>query len=683
MPDRAKVALWIGGIGVLTLALLAVVAILARGMERDGALMLAGAAAAVAAGALALLWHRMAARFFDPLADLAADLAAIVEQRRIERGIHVPDGHGLAPLVTPLAHLIDRAKDDRRQADAALARAKAQLAERQSWLDTVLQDLSEGILILANDHRVIQANSTAARLLGEQISPGQPLFAIVTREPVLHGLAQLAAPSYPPPASVTMVCATTDASRLLQGRLTRIPGFDGYLIRLSDTTRDAAALERDNALRKAITHDLRRPIANLRAAAETIAAFPDMTARERAAFDEVVVEETTILSERIEGLEADFQARSVVQGMMADLYSLDLFNCLARECAKDRVGLTMEGIPLWLKGDSQSLPGVLHGLIQRLRHETGLTSFDVEALLADRHVYLDISWAGPPIASSVLDGWLDQRVDDTTADQRSLRDILDQHGSEPWSQAVKGQNRAALRLPFPAPARPQFTPADDVAAPRPEYHDFALMRAHCDGGLLSDRRLSELSFVVFDCETTGLRPDEGDVILQIGAVRVVGNKIRTAETFDRLINPGRPVPPSSTRFHGITDALVKDKPPLSVVLPQFLDFVGDSVLAGHNAAFDLKFLLAGQADAISGPVVDTMLLSDLADPGTAASLDALAHRLGVSVSPSRSALNDALTTADVMIRLFERLEVRGLVTLGQVLRASRDACPINAPLGAD
>ncbi|MBF0324334.1 MAG: PAS domain-containing protein [Alphaproteobacteria bacterium] len=682
MPDRAKVALRIGGVGALAVVVVAGTALLARDMDRDSALMLALAGAGLIAAALALLWQRLSVLLFDPLAALSAELATIAEQRHGERAIHLADGHGLGPVLPHLHRLLDRLRADRHQAEAAQVRTKAQLTERQSWLDAILADLSDGILVVAADHRVIQANPAAARLLGEEIAPGQPLFALVTREPVLHVLAQLSTPGYPSAKSAAMVCATTDASRLLHGRLTVIAGFGGYLVRLSDSGRDDAALERDNALRKAITQDLRRPIANLRAAAETISTFPDMTARERAAFDEVVVEESTILSQRIEELESDFLARSDAQGVMADIYSLDLFNCLARDCARDRVGLTMEGIPLWLKGDAQSLPLVLHSLILRLRHETGCTGFDVEALLADRHVYLDISWNGPAIASSSLDSWLN-RTPDGSSDRRSLRDILDQHGSEPWSQVLKGKDRAILRLPFPAPERLQFTPSDQRAPSRPEFHDFALMRAHCDAGPLSDTRLSALSFVVFDCETTGLRPDDGDAIIQIGAVRVAGGKVLTADTFDRLVNPGRPIPPSSTIFHGITDAMVKDKPPLSVVRPQFLDFAAGSVLAGHNAAFDLRFLLTGQAPPISIPVVDTMLLSGLADPGADSSLDALARRLGVSVPPHRSALADALTTADVLVRLFERLEARGLVTLGQVLAAAHESCAINSTIGAD
>jgi DNA polymerase III subunit epsilon len=123
------------------------------------------------------------------------------------------------------------------------------------------------------------------------------------------------------------------------------------------------------------------------------------------------------------------------------------------------------------------------------------------------------------------------------------------------------------------------------------------MREHQGDAELAGSRLDELPFVVFDCEMTGLQPMQGDEIIQIGAVRVVQGRLLTGESFERLVYPGRPIPPASIKFHGLTDADVAGKPPLRDVLPEFRAYVDDAVMVGHNAAFDMKFLTLRQHEA--------------------------------------------------------------------------------------
>jgi len=212
--------------------------------------------------------------------------------------------------------------------------------------------------------------------------------------------------------------------------------------------------------------------------------------------------------------------------------------------------------------------------------------------------------------------------------------------------------------------------------PRPEFHDFDLLTRAQPSESQRDSALLDLDFVVFDTETTGLHPSEGDALVSIAGVRVVNGRLRSGETFAELIHPGRPIPASSTRFHGITDAMVTDCEGAADILPRFREFVGDSVLVAHNAAFDMAFLRraprhVGVDFSFDGPVLDTLLLSVYLHEHTADhTLDGLARRFEVEQQGRHQALGDALVTAEVFLHLLEILAARDIRTLGNALEVS-------------
>jgi DNA polymerase-3 subunit epsilon len=237
------------------------------------------------------------------------------------------------------------------------------------------------------------------------------------------------------------------------------------------------------------------------------------------------------------------------------------------------------------------------------------------------------------------------------------------------------EHRSTASTPTPA-AAPAHRPLALHASPsRPAFYDFDLFGKSVRSAALDDCPLGELSYTVFDTETTGLRPAEGDEIISIGAIRIVNGKLLHGEVFDQLIDPQRPLPAASVRIHGIEPAMLAGQPVIARVLPRFHAFCADTVLVAHNAAFDMRFLQLKEAATglrFDQPVLDTLMLSAVAHPHQPNhTLEAIAARLGLNIVGRHTALGDAIVTGEIFLRLLPLLAAAGITTLRQARDAAR------------
>lgn len=212
-------------------------------------------------------------------------------------------------------------------------------------------------------------------------------------------------------------------------------------------------------------------------------------------------------------------------------------------------------------------------------------------------------------------------------------------------------------------------------AARPLIYDFDLTERDTEQEL-EDCPLADLNFVVFDTETTGLMPNK-DEIVQIGAVRVVNGRIVPGETIDQLVNPGRKIPPASTKVHGIDDEMVKAAPDAVAAVSEFFEFAKDAVIVAHNAPFDMAFLQRhGKTAGLNWnhPILDTVLLSAVVfGADETHTLDAVCDRLEIKIPAElrHTALGDARATAEALSKMLPILSSRGLNTFGKVVQETR------------
>lgn len=186
-------------------------------------------------------------------------------------------------------------------------------------------------------------------------------------------------------------------------------------------------------------------------------------------------------------------------------------------------------------------------------------------------------------------------------------------------------------------------------------------------------------FVVFDIETTGLSPVT-EAITEIGAVKIKDGQV--VDSFNKFVNPGKPIPKKIVELTGITDAMVEDAPPISVILPQFYEFIGDASLVAHNAGFDTSFIKnAAKENGIEFKFcyIDTLELSrSLVNGVKNYKLDTLTKHFNVKLENHHRACDDAAATAQVFLKLLDILKEKDVQKICDINNALEGATDIKS-----
>ena len=631
-----------------------------------------------------------------PPARAAEEAAAMLDQpssRLSEQG-----SSELLSLIAAVNRIAAQREMREAEIESQIRVANATAEADRNRFAVLMSELAQGVIVCNLDGRVLLYNRRARSLFAAAaghgmaaLGLGRSIYGIFDRHLIAYALEHIAARH----RSHSHFVTASESGRLLRVLVAPIPesgaangpgavagqGLSGYMMMIEDMTETFDSESTRDKLLQDLTESSRGPVANLRAAAETLHDYADMSAEDHQRFLTVVRDEAEGLAGRVEMAARSYAAVLKARWPLEEMLGADLLTAACRRIA-DRCALqvSLEDVDagVWIKVDGFSLLQAMTYLAARLHDEYRIRDLRLRLSRDGAMAHIDLIWSGVFMSTETVMQWeLDSMNAAGESTPLTVRDVVERNAGEMWFQRDHAAYRAFFRFLLPVVSEQPAGRAGATAATvdsRPEFYDFDLFKDEDAGLALDDRLLTQLAYTVFDTETTGLEPSAGDEIIQIGAVRIVNRRLLRHEAYEQLIDPQRSLPPQSVKIHGITPEMLSGQPPIDRVLPIFRAFVADTVLVAHNAAFDMRFLeLKEEATGVrfDRPVLDTLLLSAVLFPTQETHrLEAIAERLGVSVLGRHTAVGDAIVTAEIFLNMLPLLIDRGIRTLGE----AREAC---------
>lgn len=618
-------------------------------------------------GLVTLTWYLFDLNVAKPIEGLAGSLRARTHAE-VDRQIDTGEARYLGDLAPAAAAAALTLSETRNALAEAVARETARLTSEKARLEALLSDVPVGVLLCSPEHQLVFYNGQAVDLLGAG-GLDRALFENLREGPVRHAYARLRETGDPEAAS-DLLCATADGARILAARMRLVPteaADPGYVLTLRDVTADLAAQHRREALLADALDTLRRSAANL----QVIVGAQSGDGTGATPLGAALSREVAALARSVTDLATRHESERQDSPAAAPIRASDLLDGLRAKLGSTGLSAQVAAAPLLLRCNAFEIIALVAELAAAIAAGQGGRALALSVEEDGPGALLRLAWDGPTMPVGDMDRALARSLGPDAAEATG-HDVLAAHATEIWPERLS-PTRSALCLPLALARRAVRRPAPVVRA---VVYDFDLL-SKSRNAAVADTRLDDLTYVVFDTETTGLLPEKGDEIVQIAAVRIVNGRRVAGEVFDTLVNPGRPIPPGSTEVHGITDAMVAEAPPITEVCRRFHRFAEGAVLVAHNAPFDMAFLRRREAELglrFENPILDTVLLSAVVfGQHETHSLDALTHRLGLTIPEEarHTALGDTVATADALLKLLPMLQGRSLHTFGAVLAEMR------------
>lgn len=657
---------------------------------------------AISLGAVGVALRWLVGYFMTAPARLAED-AQVLLGTDVKRQLKPSGSIENRSLTNLINQLVQQRETLREEMDVLVQEATHNTELEKNRLAALMSELSKSVVVCNLDGRILLYNNRARRQFQrlsqtpkvapgvELIGLGRSIYGVFNRKLLAHALENIQHRLHHNVTSPsTQFVTTTESGQLLRVQMAPVRAvklenqetaqITGFVLLTENITHEFEALSQQEHVLNTLTERSRAAIANMQAALDVLE-YPDLEPDMQQNLLGVLREETQGLGERIHELKSTTVNGFMSHWSLEDMLGADLVEAVIKRInALEGLTATKSSIDtsIWLKVESFTFLEAITYLADLIHQKCDIAKVQVRLSMSETHGQLDLCWT-PQNSEKNIRFNCEKDSIRLGGEKSSLtiQDVVERHNGAFWFEHETESNQALFRflIPLAKPQEHQNASALINEESRPEFYDFDLFQASEQTRSLEDRKLIELSYTVFDTETTGLDPAGGDEIIQIGAIRIVNGKLLQQESFDQLIDPKRSIPTATIPIHGIQPEMVEGQPVIEEVLPAFHAFVGDTVLVAHNAAFDMRCLQVKETATgvvFDLPVLDTLLLSAVVHPNQKShALEAIAERFNINIHGRHTALGDAMATAEVFLRLIHLLKEQGIHTMGQARVAAQ------------
>jgi DNA polymerase-3 subunit epsilon len=624
--------------------------------------------------------------YIKPLKKICAEAVMIYSSNPSHR-ISITGNKDIKKLSSVINDFADIFENLNKNITQQILAARKETEKERNLLAAIMAELPQGVIICNKSGRILLFNSLAKKIFLQDIHSkrtqyfiglGRSIFHLIDKSLIAHAVEEIEERLHNDWQSVASYFITPIHTGHLISVVT-IPVLDqekkmtGFILTFQDVTDDINQYD--------ITYEnltsLKQTLSKQIKLVKEILNQPQKNFKIQASGQDQLIKTLDHLPRQYEQVSNSVLDAILTKVPLTTLFLSEFFDSLKLKLDSlygIKLNITNQTPKNRMLADTYSFTAALVFLFKNLSDITLKNEFNILCLRHDDTVVFEITWQNYPLSRKQIKALLSKRINALP----SLFYVLKQNKALFQVICEKDENssqiniitRAELKTPI---KEKQQSPI--ITGSRPEFYDFDLFRTEDENIDLLDTSLKNITYTVFDTETTGLNPDGGDEIISIAAVRIVNNKIVYKDIFEELVDPKRDIPIESYKIHGINYEMVTGKKDINTILPVFKQFTSDTVLVGHNIAFDMKMLKIKEKTTrikFSNPVLDTLLLSAILHPvHERHDMENIAKRLGVNIIGRHTALGDAIATAEIFLKLLPILNSNGILTLKDAIKASR------------
>lgn len=618
--------------------------------------------------------------YIEPLKKISAEASMIYSSNPSHR-LNITGNKDIKNLSSVINDFADMFENLNKNITQQILVARKETEKERNLLAAIMAELPQGVIICNTSGRILLFNSLAKKIFTKETSSntaeyfiglGRSIFHLIDKELIAHAVEEIEEHLNNGRQSVASYFFTP----IYTGRLISIettPVLDqsnlmtGFILTFQDMSDDIDRYENINQTLLSFKQMLGN---NILQEGSVVSDIVKQTDKELSRDFKLINEKYLHMS--------SFILDSTLNKLPLTTLSLSYFLSSLQKRLWDENGINLNLLnndtDTRILADTYSFTVALVFLLVNLSEFTTQNEFDLETSTQKKEIWFDIKWQGNTASPPQIKNILSKKIRGLP----SFGYVLKQNRAE--FEIIAHNNQACSQVRIKAKSQLKYSSTREnrpavMAASRPEFYDFDLFDIKDANFDLLDTSLKNITYTVFDTETTGLNTDGGDEIIAIAAVRIVNNRIVYQDIFEELVDPKRDIPMESYKIHGINYEMVAGKKDINTILPVFKKFTSDTVFVGHNIAFDMKMLKNKEKAThikFLNPVLDTLLLSAILHPlHEQHDMENIAKRLGVNIIGRHTALGDAIATAEIFLKLLPILNSNGVLTLKDAIKASK------------